>query len=130
MIAKGTFEVTMAGEPPYEIVDGVSLSRASFDKKFEGPLDATSNVSMLATRTKVETSAAYVAAERIIGTLDGKPGTFVLLHLGLMTRGTPELTTVIAPDSGTGDLTGIAGRMSIQIIEGQHFYELEYELGS
>jgi hypothetical protein len=129
MIAKGTFEVTMAGEPPYEIVDGVSLSRASFEKKFEGPLDATSTLAMLATRTKVETSAAYVAIERIIGTLDGKPGTFVLLHLGLMSHGAPELTTVIAPDSGTGELAGISGHMSIQIVEGKHFYELEYELG-
>ncbi len=128
MIAKGTFAVSMLAEPPYEIVDGVSLSRASFEKKFEGPLDATSKVSMLATRTKEDTSAAYVAAERIIGTLESKPGTFVLLHLGLMTRGTPELTTVIAPDSGTGQLAGISGRMDIQIIEGKHFYDLEYEL--
>lgn len=118
----------MAAEPPYEIVDGVSMSRASFEKKFEGPLDATSKVTMLATRTKVETSAGYVASERIIGTLDGKPGTFVLLHLGLMNRGAPGLTIIVAPDSGTGDLAGISGHMDIQIVEGKHFYELEYEL--
>ena len=128
MIAKGTFEISMAAEPPYEIIDGVSLGRATFEKKFEGPLDATSKVAMLAARTKVENSAGYVAAERIIGTLDGKPGTFVLLHLGIMTRGAPSLTTVVAPNSGTGQLAGISGRMDIQIVEGKHFYELEYEL--
>jgi hypothetical protein len=129
MIAKGPFEVTMAGEPPYEIVESVSLSRASFEKKFQGPLDATSKVTMLAARTKVENSAGYVAAERIIGTLDGKPGTFVMLHLAVMNRGTPTLTVVIAPDSGTGELTGISGHMDIQIVEGKHSYELTYELG-
>jgi hypothetical protein len=130
MTAKGSFEVTMSGEPPYEIIDGVSLSRVTFEKKFEGPLDATSKVAMVAARTKIETSAGYVAAERIIGTLEGKPGTFVLVHVGLMTRGAPSLQIAIVPDSGTGELAGISGRMDIQIVEDKHFYELEYELGT
>jgi hypothetical protein len=69
---KGTFEVTMQGEPPFDVHEGVSLSRASFDKKFAGPLQATSKVQMLAARTPVNDSAGYVAIERIVGTLDGK----------------------------------------------------------
>jgi hypothetical protein len=129
MTAKGSFEVLMSGEPPYEIVDGVSLSRVAFEKKFTGPLDATSKVTMIAARTKIENSAGYVAAERIIGTLEGKPGTFVLVHVGLMTRGSPSLQITVVPDSGTGELAGISGRMDIQIVDGNHFYELEYELG-
>lgn len=130
MIAKGSFEVTMNAEPPYDEADGVSLSRARFDKRFAGPLDATSEVHMLAARTPHEGSAGYVAVERITGALEGRRGSFVVLHMGLMRRGEDELRVVIVPDSGTGDLTGIAGTMQIEIDGGQHEYTLDYSLGT
>jgi hypothetical protein len=128
MIAKGTFEITMQGEPPYEEVDGVSFGRASFDKRFTGPLSGTGKVQMLAARTPIENSGAYVALERITGTLDGKPGSFATVHMGIMTRGTRSLTLTIVPDSGTGDLKGIAGRMDIHVVDGKHHYEVDYTL--
>ena len=126
MIAKGSFEVTMHAEPPYDAVDGVTLGRAAFDKRFSGPLEGTGSVQMAATRTPVAGSAGYVAVERIQATLEGRRGTFVVLHTGLMNRGTPSLTIQIVPDSGTGELRGIAGTMTIEIAEGKHFYELDY----
>ena len=73
-------------------------------------------------------SAGYVAIERVTGSLHGRTGTFVLQHSGSMNRGQPELTITVVPDSGTGELTGLAGRMSIQIIDKKHFYELDYTL--
>ena len=126
MIAKGSFEVTMHAEPPYDVVEGVTLGRASFDKRFSGPLEGTGSVQMAAARTPVAGSAGYVAVERIQGTLDGRRGTFVVLHTGLMSRGAPSLTIQIVPDSGTGELRGITGKMSIEIADGKHFYELDY----
>jgi hypothetical protein len=129
-MVKGSFEVTMSAEPPYDTVDGVALARASFDKKFSGPLDATSKVHMLAARTKIEGSAAYVAIERVSGALEGRRGTFVLQHTGVMNRGAQSLTVTVVPDSGTGELEGLSGRMSIQIVEGKHLYELDYALAS
>lgn len=128
MIADGTFEVQMTGEPPYEVVDGISLSRASFDKRFSGPLNGTSKVQMLAARTKVPNSAGYVALERIVGELEGRSGSFVVVHLGLMNQGAQSLTIHIVPDSGTGALVGIAGKMAIRIEGGQHYYALDYSL--
>lgn len=128
MIVNGSFEVKMSGEPPYEVVDGVSLSRASFDKRFSGALEATSQVQMLAARTPVPNSAGYVALERIVGKLEGREGSFVVVHLGLMNQGAQSLTISIVPDSGTGALAGIAGQMSIRIEGGQHFYALDYTL--
>ncbi|MGA9520483.1 MAG: DUF3224 domain-containing protein [Myxococcaceae bacterium] len=125
---KGTFEISMKSEPPYDTVDGVSLGRACFDKRLSGPLQATSVVQMLAARTPVENSAGYVAVERIVGTLEGRSGSFVVVHTGLMNRGEQSLTITIVPDSGTGELAGISGRMNIQIVERQHHYELEYAL--
>ncbi len=51
-----------------------------------------------------------------------------LLHRGIMTRGTPELTITVVPDSGTGQLIGLAGKMSINIVEGKHSYDFEYTI--
>jgi hypothetical protein len=56
------------------------------------------------------------------------PGTFVLLHSGTMTRGTPQLTISVVPDSGTGELVGLTGQMAITIADGKHSYVFEYTL--
>lgn len=128
MNANGSFDLTMTAEPPYDVVDGVSLGRVAFDKRFAGPLDATSVVHMIGARTPVDGSAGYVAIERVTGTLDGRDGTFVLQHTGVMTRGARALSVTVVPDSGTGALRGLSGRMDIQVVEGRHRYAFEYEL--
>jgi Protein of unknown function (DUF3224) len=128
MIVKGSFDVKMTAEPPFDDVDGVTFARATFDKVFTGPLAATSKVHFLGVRTKVPTSAAYVAIERIVGVLDGKKGTFAVTHLAGIEAEGRSLAIRIIPDSGTGEVAGIRGRMDIQIVEGKHFYELDYEL--
>jgi hypothetical protein len=127
---KGTFEVTMQAEPPFDVVHGVSLSRASFDKRFGGSLEATSKVQMLAARTPVKDSAGYVALERITGTLEGRTGSFVLVHVGLMNHGERSLKIHIVADSGTEGFSGIQGTMNIDIVDGKHFYELDCEFPS
>lgn len=129
MQIRGNFAITMQAEPPYDVEEGVSLGILRFDKTFEGPLTATSTVTMLGARTQVEGSAGYVALERVKGSVEGKHGTFVLQHDGLMNRGTSSLSVVVVPDSATGELVGLSGRMDIQIIEGQHHYTFDYELG-
>ncbi len=128
MNAKGTFEVTMRPEPPHDTVDGVALGRVSLDKRFSGALEATSKGEMIGARTPVEGSAGYVAIERVTGALDGKRGTFVLQHSGVVTRGARSLTVTVVPDSGTGELAGLSGRMDIQIVDGKHLYDLEFEI--
>ena len=82
---------------------------------------------MLAISSAVEGSAGYVAMEQVIGTLQGKSGGFALQHFGTMTRGTPELNVMVVPDSGTGELAGLSGKMQIIIADGKHSYEFEYE---
>jgi hypothetical protein len=129
MVARGTFQVTVQADPPYDVVEGVALGHAQVDKRFQGPLDATSRVHMIGARTAVDGSAAYVAMERVTGTLDGKTGTFVLQHTGSMIGGVPSLSVVVVANSGTGELTGIAGRMAIEIQGGDHSYAFDYTLG-
>jgi hypothetical protein len=83
---------------------------------------------MLSAGTNVKGSAGYVAIERVSGTLRGRKGSFVLQHSGTMTRGVPQLTITVVPDSGTGQLTGLTGKMNINIVDGKHFYDFEYAL--
>jgi hypothetical protein len=100
----------------------------SIDKQFYGDLEATSKGEMLSAGTAVKGSAGYVAIERVSGTLHGRGGTFVLQHNGTMTRGAPQLTITVVPDSGTDQLMGLAGSMAIQIADGKHSYDFEYTL--
>lgn len=130
MNAAGTFQIQMTAEPPIDIVDGVSLGRFSFDKRFSGALEATSVVYMTGCRTSVDTSAGYVAVERVTGSLDGQAGTFVLLHRGIMNRGVLSLEIGVVPDSGTGDLRGLSGAMTIQVVDKVHHYAFEYALAT
>lgn len=129
MIAKGSFDITMRGGPPYDEVDGVTLSRVDGEKRFLGPLDATTKMQMLAVGTPIDGSASYAAVERVSGTLQGRRGTFVIVHAGMTHRGARSLLSVtIVPGSGTGELQGISGRLDVQVVEGKHYYELEYSL--
>ncbi len=124
----GSFDITRTAEPPFDTADGVVLGRMRFDKTFHGPLAATSVVHMTSAMTSVKGSAGYVAVERITGSLEGKAGSFVVLHTGLMDRGAPSLTITVVPDSGTGELVGLAGEMAIEIVEGEHRYRMSYTL--
>ena len=127
--ATGTFDVKMNPQPPYDTADGVQLGRVSITKVFRGSLDATSTVEMLSAMSSVKGSAGYVAIERVTGTLDGRPGSFVLQHSGTMTRGVPSLCVTVVPDSGSGDLAGLAGTLAIDIVEREHRYTFEYTIG-
>jgi hypothetical protein len=69
-----------------------------------------------------------VAREQVAGSLHGQSGAFVLQHSGTMTRGAPQLAVSVVPDSGTGQLAGLAGAMTISIADGKHSYDFEYSL--
>jgi uncharacterized protein DUF3224 len=125
--AAGPFDVTVNPEPRYETADGgIVLGRLSLGKQFHGELDATSVVQMLSAGTAVKGSAGYVAIELVTGRLAGRAGSFVLQHSGTMNRGQATLAVVVVPDSGTGELVGLSGRMTIDIVDGNHSYGFEY----
>ena len=100
------------------------------DKQFHGDLEGTSKGQMLSAMTAVKGSAGYVAIEKVSGKLHGRTGTFVLQHSGIMNRGVPQQSVTVVPDSGTGELTGLAGKMNIIIADGKHSYEFYYTLAN
>lgn len=126
--ATGTFEVKLDPQQPEDKAEGSSLGRMSIDKQFHGDLEATAKGQMLTALTDVKSSAGYVAIERITGTLHGRSGSFVLQHSGIMTSNSQQQTVTVVPDSGTGQLIGLAGKMTGTIADGKHSYDLEYTL--
>jgi len=129
MQAKGEFDVTLQPLDSYaKGSEGMSLGRMSIDKTFSGDLVAKSQGEMLSVRTPVEGSAGYVAIEQVTGNLAGKTGSFVLQHFGVMSHGKNRQILEVAPDSGTGQLAGLSGTMTINIEDGKHLYEFHYTL--
>ena len=126
--AAGTFEVKLAPQPLADAQADPLLGRLAIDKQFSGDLQGTSKGEMLSARTAIENSAGYVAIERVTGTLGGKKGSFVLQHSGTMTRGEQRLEITVVPDSGTGELAGLTGNMTIKIEGKKHYYELTYSI--
>ncbi|WP_444916957.1 DUF3224 domain-containing protein [Microbulbifer sp. JMSA003] len=129
MKISGKFEVTVKPMDPYaKGSEGNSLGRMSINKVFYGDLSGGSRGEMLSAMTPVKGSAGYVAIEQVAGTLGGKRGTFVLQHFGTMKKGEDFLILEVVPDSGTGELVGLSGKMSIQVDGGVHYYDFEYQL--
>jgi hypothetical protein len=126
--ATGTFEVKLTPQAQDDKTEDANLGRMLIDKQFHGDLEGTSKGQMLSAMTSVKGSAGYVAIEKVTGKLHGRSGTFVLQHTGTMNRGVPQLSVTVVPDSGTGELTGLSGKMNIIIADGKHSYEFDYTL--
>src|SRR6185295_7055895 len=129
--AKGAFDIKMTPMPADDYADGQVLGRVTADKQYHGDLEGSGKGQMLTATGAVKGSAVYVATERVIGNLGGRSGTFLLAHRGVMNRGAQQLEIDVVPDSGTGELQGMAGKLSINVApDGKHFYDFEYTLPS
>jgi hypothetical protein len=126
--AVGAFDVKMTPLALDDEAADATLGRMSIDKQYYGDLQGSGKGEMLSAMTGVKGSAGYVAIERVDGMLHGRSGAFVLQHSGVMTRGAQQLSIAVVPDSGTGELAGLAGKLAIQMDSGKHSYDFEYTL--
>jgi hypothetical protein len=126
-MAKGTFDVKVAPLTADAIATEAGLAVYSIDKQWQGDIDGTSKGQMTAAQADAD-SGIYVALEKVTATLGGKKGSFLLVHRGYMSKGVQELSIAVVPNSGTGELAGIAGKVDINIDGGKHFYEFAYTL--
>jgi hypothetical protein len=124
----GPFDVKITPQPADDATHPSAVGRMRIDKQFHGELDATTEGQMLAVSTEANGSAVYVAVEHVTGSLNGRTGTFVLMHAGSMTSDARQLSVTVAPASGTGELAGLSGSMNIIIADGKHSYEFDYVL--
>lgn len=74
-------------------------------------------------------ATGYVAIETVTGRLDDRIGAFALRQFGILCDGMQTLHYEVVPGSGSGDLVGISGTLSLTIdSDGLHHYQLEYRL--
>ena len=123
MQASGTFTVKTVPQQ-----DSIAAGRLTLEKTFAGGLAGESKGQMLSAMGTAKGSGAYVAIETFTGTLDGKTGSFALMHSGTMRGGAPVLSVTVVPDSGTGELAGLSGTMTIDPTGGEHRYTFTYTL--
>jgi hypothetical protein len=126
--ATGSFEVSVQPLANTDVSSDPTLGRFLLVKKFSGDLEARARGQMLSAGTATKGSAGYVAIDHVTGTLNGRKGSFILQHSGSMNRAVPTLTILVVPDSGTGELVGLTGTLSINIVDGTHFYDFLYTL--
>ena len=123
MTAKGEFEVQLLPRDDDEAPAG----RMLINKSYMGKLEGAGTGQMISKRLENGT-AAYFAIEEFSGQLDDMSGGFTLLHRGFMNAESQSLDITVLKGSGSGELKEISGTMNIIQEEGEHFYELEYEL--
>jgi predicted anti-sigma-YlaC factor YlaD len=126
--ATGSFEVSLEPLSNADVSADVMFGRMLLTKKFSGDLAASARGQMLSVMTTVKGSAGYVAIDHVTGELDGRKGSFVLQHCGVMNRGAQSLSIMVVPDSGTDELCGLSGTLSINVIDGKHFYDFIYSI--
>ena len=125
---EGPFDVKRTPHGVHDAAEGL-LGRHALDKTYHGDLDASGIGEMLSAGTATPGSAGYVAIEKVTGKLNGRTGSFSLLHKGVMTRGDGRLDIEVIPDSGTDELFGLTGKMHINIAPGgAHTYVFDYDL--
>jgi hypothetical protein len=129
MHASGYFDVTLAPQAADNPqVLAATIDRLSIDKQYHGDVQGTSSGQMQAIRDERNTGA-YVALEKVVASLQGRSGTFMLMHSGYMDQGAVGRWLVeIVPGSGTGELAGLSGTMKIIQKDEKHYYEIDYEL--
>jgi hypothetical protein len=127
--AHGTFTVDVR---PITPAPAEGLSRYSVNKVIHGDtlddLEATTRGEMFGGGDPKQGAAGYVAIEVVTGTLNGKRGSFALQHFATMDASGPRMQVAVVPGSGTAELKGIAGTLTIRVEDGQHFYDFDYAL--
>ncbi len=126
--AEGTFDVKTTPLPPDDATTGTAIGRFALDKQFHGDLEGTGKGEMLGAGNPATGTAGYVAIEQVTGTLQGHSGSFAFQHIGTMDQGKFQLSVTVVPGSGTGDLVGVAGTMTITNVSGKHSYTFDYTL--
>jgi hypothetical protein len=126
MRAAGQFEITSWDQVPYEEkAVGPKLGRATVRKTFRGELAGESTAELLLCGDD-EGGIAYTALERVVGSIGGRSGTFLLLHGAIRGEETVPVGRIV-PESGTGELRGLHGTVATRHDEHGAVFTLDYD---
>jgi hypothetical protein len=124
--ATGTFEVKLTSQD--DETSDASMGRMTIKKQWQGEILGTSTGQMLTGGDLKTGSAGYVAMEKFTGSVKGRKGTLIFQHSATMNAGQGDLNITVVPGSGTDELKGITGKLTIKIEGGQHLYDFEYTI--
>ena len=123
---KSKFSIEKWDEKENNEWESGKLSRTICTKKFDGNFNGNSKLEAIMLRMECDQNPmAYIGVEHINCTLDGRTGSFILIHNAEALGEDQQSTLKILPGSGTGDLVGITGSGEITP---DHFFILSYEL--
>lgn len=127
--ANARFAITGWDEKPYSEGDDLpKLARASVTKTYTGDIAGEAHVEYLM-MYRSDGTATFVGLERIVGSIAGKTGSFVLQRTGLFEGGMAKESYVIIPGSATGELHGLVGEGTSAVGHGmEHPFTLDYDL--
>lgn len=127
--AKGIFEIAGWDEKTYEeLPNGGKLTEAKVKQRFTGDVSGEGSVIWLMAYTDPKT-AAFVGLQRVVATIAGKRGSFLLETTGDFDGKIARGDWSIIAGSGTDELAGINGAGVFEAPHGSRAtYRLEYEL--
>ncbi|WP_207795283.1 DUF3224 domain-containing protein [Deinococcus koreensis] len=123
----GTFQITLTPHAPAQ-APSPAIGRMHFDKTWSGDLSGHSRGEMLSVGDPASGTASYVVLEVFTGTLAGRGGSFAFRQSGDMHAGQSSLTYEVVPHSGSGELSGMSGALTLNRVDGVHHYTLTWEL--
>ena len=107
--AKATFALNAWDEKPYNEMNGLpKLTRVSVTKSYQGDVTGEGKLEYLM-MYRDDGSASFLGLERVVGSVGGRSGSFVLEHSGTFKGGVATVTLLVVTGSGTGDLRGLRG---------------------
>jgi hypothetical protein len=127
--ANARFALKSWDEKPYSEGEGLpKLTRAAVAKTFTGDLTGEGHVEYLM-MYRSDGTASFVGFERVVGSVAGKAGSFVLQRTGVFENGLAKESFVVVPGSGTGELQGLRGEGTTAVGHGTEFpFMLNYQL--
>jgi hypothetical protein len=105
----GTFQVKSWDEKPADDFGGVKLTRARVKQSYEGDFKGDGTVEYLMTYGEGG-AATFVGFERVVGSVGGKSGSFILQHGGVFENDTAKSSFEVVSGSGTEGMKGIRGK--------------------
>ena len=129
MHARATFKIVSWDEEPFDEPEvGPRLTQAHVKKSFEGDLIGTGNLMYVMTHLDAG-SASFLGFEKVVGSLGGRTGSFVLRHTGSYDGEKATGEWEVVPGSGTGELSGLSGTGGFSAGHAEeHEMTLEYEV--
>jgi hypothetical protein len=128
-VANARFAIKGWDEKPYsEGQDLPKMTRAAVTKTFTGDIAGEGHVEYLM-MYRSDGSATFIGFERIVGSLAGRAGSFVLQRTGVFENGMAKESYAVVSGSGTGELQGLRGEGATAVGHGmEHPFTLTYDL--